>query len=149
MRYVAAPSHVTPSYSSKHCFILYTSCMHMILLCAITYYLWCGCRSDLVGSVCRSSLPLNYSRAILTWLSLLLLVGLSVSLRLVSLLLLHSRCEQVVKADNEGMNQVMTGMESQLKAYAAKEEATNQLVKESILKVCSTVLLHFNQKPVV
>jgi hypothetical protein len=46
-----------------------------------------------------------------------------------------------VKADNEGMNQVMTGMENQLKAYAAKEEATNQLVKESILKVIAVLIL--------
>jgi hypothetical protein len=53
-----------------------------------------------------------------------------------------------VKADNEGMNQVMTGMENQLKAYAAKEEATNQLVKESILKVL-TVLMSYTCKAVL
>ena len=52
-----------------------------------------------------------------------------------------SHCKQVVKADNEGMNQVMTGMENQLKAYAAKEEATNQLVKESIIKVLTVLNL--------
>jgi hypothetical protein len=51
-----------------------------------------------------------------------------------------------VKADNEGMNQVMTGMENQLKTYAAKEEATNQLVKESILKVITVLILFYTLK---
>ena len=42
---------------------------------------------------------------------------------------------QTVRSDAEGMLQVMGSMEKQISAYAAKEEATAQLARESKQKV--------------
>ena len=48
------------------------------------------------------------------------------------------QCKQTVRTDAEGMLQVMSGMEKQLADYAAKEEATAHLAKESKQKAMTS-----------